>query len=190
MQSEMSTVNNTVDKFGRNKRVSGNKLLALRGLPGVGFKLTKDNHYDIENKRLKNLGEPIDDHDGVTSNYVNNRLQTYHENIHKAMNETTDLIIREIKEYVNMKFVKSAEENHTIYNKRINEMLEKVKMEMWKYEDKLNAEVKRLAINNHNSLMANARIAKLEHIVAELQTKKVESGGLAFPPELMPEVDI
>ncbi len=31
---------------------------SIKGEPGVGFKLTNDNNFDIENKRLTNVGDP------------------------------------------------------------------------------------------------------------------------------------
>ena len=44
----------SVDVFGRNlERVGGS-----RGPLGVGFKVTSDGQYDIDNKRLCNVAEP------------------------------------------------------------------------------------------------------------------------------------
>ena len=42
----------------------------LPGLPGVGFKLTDDGNYDIDGKRLTNVGEPTGDGDAKTKKYV------------------------------------------------------------------------------------------------------------------------
>ena len=36
------------------------------GTPGAGFKLTSDDNYDIEGKRLCNVTEAIDQNDAVT----------------------------------------------------------------------------------------------------------------------------
>ena len=41
----------------------------IKGLPGIGFNLTDDGDYDIENKKLKNVREGIDS-DAVTKKYV------------------------------------------------------------------------------------------------------------------------
>ena len=38
------------------------------GLPGIGFKLTDDGNFDIDEKRLTDLGDPIDDGDATTKN--------------------------------------------------------------------------------------------------------------------------
>ena len=41
----------------------------LPGLPGVGFKLTDDGNYDIDGKRLTNVGEQTGDNDATTKAY-------------------------------------------------------------------------------------------------------------------------
>ena len=58
-----------------------------KGDKGVGFRLTADQHFHLENKRLTNLAPPVDNNDAVTqkhladvlkakagTNYVNNEL--------------------------------------------------------------------------------------------------------------------
>ena len=40
------------------------------GLPGVGFKLTEDGDYDIDNKKLRNVAEPELNSDASTKQYV------------------------------------------------------------------------------------------------------------------------
>ena len=35
-------------------------LRGLRGSPGVGFSLTSDGNYDMNNKKLKNVGEGVE----------------------------------------------------------------------------------------------------------------------------------
>lgn len=44
----------SVDVFGRTL----NKAEGTRGPPGIGFKLTKEGQFDIENKRLCNIAAP------------------------------------------------------------------------------------------------------------------------------------
>ena len=44
------------------------------GLPGIGFKLTDDGDFDIDNKRLTDLADPIDTSDAATKSYVDNHL--------------------------------------------------------------------------------------------------------------------
>lgn len=127
---------NTIDKFGR-RRSALNKSIVVRGPPGSGFKVTTDNHFDIENKRLKNIGEPVDNKDGVTRNYVDNRLTTFFADVHKAMDTLTDLIIARITEHVNEQIIKFKEANIdkkfeetqtaiSLSTKQINNLVEKV----------------------------------------------------------------
>lgn len=63
----------SIDKFGRTLHTT--RIRAARGPPGVGYKLTADGDYDIENKRLKNINYPIDELDACNKKYVD-ELQT------------------------------------------------------------------------------------------------------------------
>ena len=53
--------------------------IILRGLPGVGFKLTKNNDFDLDNKKLTNVQSGDDENDVMTKqkieNYVSNKTQ-------------------------------------------------------------------------------------------------------------------
>ena len=42
----------------------------LPGVPGVGFELTDDGNFDIDNKRLTNVSQPTDGSDATTKAYV------------------------------------------------------------------------------------------------------------------------
>ena len=42
----------------------------LPGVPGVGFRLTDDGNFDIDNKRLTNVSQPTDGSDATTKAYV------------------------------------------------------------------------------------------------------------------------
>ena len=43
---------------------------------GIGLKLTPDNHFHLQNKRLTNISAPMDDHDAVTKKFVADLLKT------------------------------------------------------------------------------------------------------------------
>ena len=45
-------------------------LRGLRGSPGVGFSLTRDGNYDMNNKKLKNVGEGVESSDAVTKHQL------------------------------------------------------------------------------------------------------------------------
>ena len=43
---------------------------------GIGIKLTPDNHFHLQNKRLTNISAPMDDHDATTKRFVSDLLKT------------------------------------------------------------------------------------------------------------------
>ena len=74
---------------------SGKDLKGEKGEKGVGFQLTVDRHFHLENKRLTNLAPPVDKNDAVTkghlidalrakagTNYVNKELAKKANKIH------------------------------------------------------------------------------------------------------------
>ena len=63
----------------------------LRGIPGVGFNLTDDGNYNIDGKRLTNVGEPIGDGDATTKAYFES------ENSKKADKTYVDSEISKVK---------------------------------------------------------------------------------------------
>lgn len=67
----------SVDKFGRRS----NRKRPERGPKGDGFKLTPEGDYDIQNKRLRFLDDPVDSQDGVN-------LKTLQEGLFKCMQIT------------------------------------------------------------------------------------------------------
>ena len=51
-------------------------LRGLRGSPGVGFSLTSDGNYDINNKKLKNVGEGVESSDAVTKHQLETEINS------------------------------------------------------------------------------------------------------------------
>ena len=55
-------------------------LRGLRGSRGVGFSLTRDGNYDMNNKKLKNVGEGVESSDAVTKHQletaINSKINT------------------------------------------------------------------------------------------------------------------
>lgn len=61
----------SVDVFGRQLgRTEG-----IRGPPGFGFKLTSNNQYDVENKRLCNVAESSEPKDAVNLELTKHLIQ-------------------------------------------------------------------------------------------------------------------
>ena len=46
----------------------------VKGLPGVGFKLTDNGDYDMQNKKLRNLDSPQTNDDATTKSYVDSEV--------------------------------------------------------------------------------------------------------------------
>ena len=51
-------------------------LRGIQGSPGIGFSLTKDGNYDINNKKLKNVGEGVESSDAITKHQLEVSLNT------------------------------------------------------------------------------------------------------------------
>ena len=51
-------------------------LRGLRGSPGVGFSLTRDGNYDMNNKKLKNVGEGVESSDAVTKHQLETEINS------------------------------------------------------------------------------------------------------------------
>lgn len=62
----------SVDVFGRQLEKSA--AAGSRGPPGVGFKFTVDGHYDIDNKRLCNVANSVQQNDAVTLNLMQREI--------------------------------------------------------------------------------------------------------------------
>ena len=48
----------------------------VRGPAGIGFKLNADGDYDMENKKLTNVGEGTENQDCITKHQLNSGLNT------------------------------------------------------------------------------------------------------------------
>ena len=48
---------------------------AHKGERGVGFSLTEDEHYHLNNKRLTNVSAPVDNHDATAKKFVTDLLK-------------------------------------------------------------------------------------------------------------------
>ena len=48
----------------------------IQGSPGVGFSLTRDGNYDMNNKKLKNVGEGVEGSDAVTKHQLEVSMNT------------------------------------------------------------------------------------------------------------------
>ena len=51
-------------------------LRGLRGSPGVGFSLTRDGNYDMNHKKLENVGEGVESSDAITKHQLEVSMNT------------------------------------------------------------------------------------------------------------------
>ena len=51
-------------------------LRGIQGSPGVGFSLTRDRNYDMNNKKLKNVGEGVECSDAITKHQLEVSMNT------------------------------------------------------------------------------------------------------------------
>ena len=75
-----------VDKFGLTSDSLSSDMV-VRGRPGIGFKLTEDGDFDLGNKRICNIGIPVEDTDAICKKYHDQQMAsvitTTKENIKK-----------------------------------------------------------------------------------------------------------
>lgn len=64
----------SVDIFGRQWM---NKQEIHKGSPGIGFDLTVNADFDINNKRLCNVHDPIESNDAVTLSFLEEKLDEF-----------------------------------------------------------------------------------------------------------------
>jgi hypothetical protein len=137
----MGGVNNTIDKFGRQRSSHNIKGKVLRGLPGIGFKLNKSGDFDIERKRLCNVGNPLDEFDGVNLVYVKEKLSDIVEHTSNAASDTiqkASAIFQEQRQLLTateQQLRKAIMEQNTTFEKRLKENNNEVIKEMRKYID-------------------------------------------------------
>lgn len=86
----MARVNNTLDKFGRQK-INHN----LYGPPGIGFKLTPDGQYNILGKALTNVADPKNGHDATTKEFVMKEIHGLRKEIAAQFNKDIIPYIRD-----------------------------------------------------------------------------------------------
>jgi hypothetical protein len=68
----------------------------IKGDPGIGFKLTNDNNFDMESKRLTNVGKPKEGNDALTKGYFIERTDQILRNF-LGKNEDIDMNNKAIK---------------------------------------------------------------------------------------------
>ena len=78
--------------FGIKKQ---NKII-YKGERGIGFKLTVDNNYDIDNKKLTNVADPNENKDAINKDYFDNVFTSF-KGTYLKKNEDVDMNGKAIK---------------------------------------------------------------------------------------------
>lgn len=76
----------SVDKFGHyNLNNKTTATVGPQGLRGIGFHQTASGDYDLQNKRLINLKDPIEIKDAATKNYIDKEINKLKEIINESI---------------------------------------------------------------------------------------------------------
>src|ERR1043166_8607352 len=65
----------SIDKFGRLKQAGQQGPPGLQGPPGPGFKLTSEGDFDLEGRKLCNIGESTYGRDAATRDYIDKEVK-------------------------------------------------------------------------------------------------------------------
>lgn len=107
----------SVDVFGR--KLGGAE--SNRGPPGVGYKITEDNQYDLENKRLTNVGTAINPDDAVNLKTVRNILKAELEKVHDTLSKLKtnmkklDRVVKDRRKEPDMELMEVYPNNNDYY---------------------------------------------------------------------------
>ena len=102
----------------------------VKGLPGVGFKLTDNGDYDMQNKKLRNVASPQTNNDATTKSYVDSE-------VNKTLKLTSNLDMN------NLRIINLGNATHNqdaITLKQVNDAFSTISTENNKYTDQKIAE--------------------------------------------------
>ena len=126
----------SVDVFGRASVTR--KEIILKGPPGIGFSLTDSGNFDIQRKRLCNIGEPVDLEGAVNLNFLLEQkkiLQIEQKRLEEKILTEIQKLTDDINNYnieqkkfqndVNERFEKLIEDVNVQLNKGIKQLWER-----------------------------------------------------------------
>lgn len=92
----------SIDKFGRSKSVCSS--IKNRGPPGIGFRMTTDNQFNIEGRRLCNVSEPINKFDAVNKSYIDEVVINLADEVRKSVRVTVFYEIEKVNKKMDEMF--------------------------------------------------------------------------------------
>lgn len=153
-----------LNRFGESDDYSNNQIFSrgTKGDPGIGFKLTSDGNYNIENKRLCNTQDPEEDSDVCTKGYVSNIIKSYENKIQEVDNknysETSKLnaaLITKFNEN-NLKIKEFSDNTERFINLKyntLNKKLENTKDDLNKAQNEsINRKITTLFLHLHKAV--------------------------------------
>ena len=85
----------------------------IQGAPGVGFSLTADGNYDINKKRLTNVGAPIANTDAATKKYVDDKSSGGGSSSSSSLTINSNIDMKDRYRILNLKHPVDADEPAT-----------------------------------------------------------------------------
>lgn len=101
----------SVDVFGRPFK-SDTKV--LKGPPGSGFLLTESGDYDIQTKKLSNVGAAVNKNDAVNLNLLKSYIETVTQEMKNNYSTLLDEKLQDLEEQVT-----SEKERFVLFNRKI-----------------------------------------------------------------------
>lgn len=160
----------SIDKFGRFKHKNTRIIPIRQKNPNYGFKLTPDGDFDMENKRIRNVLEPIESNDAINKKYLDGYVRK----------ETDDNYFKILSKFnPDIQYLKT---NYNQMSSRITAVNNKLFNRMEKMNDTKTGEIREIEIflkkqlESHKENLENIENVKLisleKSLKNELQTKK------------------
>lgn len=111
-----------------------------KGPPGLGFILTNDGNYDIEKKKLSNVGVAVKEFDAINLRFFNSRLKKFNKDI-----------IQNVEEHIHKQELRNIDKFNIIDNKfvQVFEKIDKINTELENQKVLLISEVTKLDGKSH-----------------------------------------
>lgn len=177
----------TIDKFGRKRKWGGN---VIRGPPGNGFKLTKDGHYDMQRKILKNTSEPIDKSDCVTVSYLEGEINGAKEVILLALQAAIQSTIGNIARDARQAFDDKIAEARITFTRKFDKLTSDVDIKMSDITASTNKKFDAMSnitgttMKKYDVLEQRVEVLEKNHkevLERNYKVRPSSSGGLGYP---------
>ena len=180
-----------LNKFGQSDTAAATSSSSAltRGPRGIGFKFTSEGDYDIENKRLKLVREPLDHTDAVNKQYLDEAIATYSKDLTSKLTDLEKFkSIAETQLSKGGQTVNTLEEHINKLNEKIDDdgdrcrrLEDSVKTKFEELNKKIDTSVD--SNNNFKTITFN-RIGELEETIKTLSRSKPSSSSSSSVTDL------